>query len=268
METKIKGIDVSANNGVIDWKKVKSGGVEFAIIKATQGKDGKYLNGFTDSYFERNYAEAKAAGIKVGAYHFAVFTTEAQAKAEAQQFMAALKSKSFEYPVCLDLEDLPAGRSPIISSILTKQQLTNYSILFMEELRANGYKAMLYTNSDWRKNKLDYTKLSNYLLWQAHYTASRPAAVDDKVAIWQYSGSGKVNGISGNVDMNWAFVDLSASCAKATATVQSKTKTVDELAKEVIAGKWGNGQDRKDKLTAAGYDYTTVQARVNALLKG
>ena len=211
MSVKIKGIDVSVNNGAIDWQKVKADGVEFAIIKATQGRDAKYPNGFVESMFEKNYAGAKAAGIQVGAYHFAVFTSSEQAIAEARQFMDACKGKQFDYPLCLDLEDLPAGRNPILSKALTKQQLTDYAVLFMEELKRNGYRPMLYTNTDWRNNRLEFPRLSGYLLWQAHYPPNpdaKPSAIDEKVAIWQYSSAGKVNGINGNVDLNWDFVGL------------------------------------------------------------
>ena len=220
---KITGIDVSAHQPNIDWKRVKEDGVEFAIIKATQGRDAAYPNGFADSSFEKHYAGAKAAGIKVGAYHFAVFVTENQAREEARQFMSALKGKKFDYPLCLDLEDLPAGRVPEISLMLTKKQLTDYSIIFMEELKKAGYTPMLYINTDWRRNKLDYARLSNYLLWQAHYPFGysykpmdilyngRPPAIDEKVAVWQCTGVGRVSGISGNVDMNWGFIDLDAN---------------------------------------------------------
>ena len=266
----IKGIDVSVFQPNIDWVKVKNDGIEFAIIKATQGKDSKYPNGFIDSCFDKHYAGAKAAGIKIGAYHFAVFTTEAQAKEEAQYFMSALKGKTFEYPLCLDLEDLAPGRSPILSQKLTGKQLTDYSIIFMEELKKNGYRPMLYTNTNWRKNILDYSRLSNYLLWQAHYPISgesdmkkllnyRPAAVDSKVDIWQCSGWGKVAGIPVNVDVNWGFGDLYNNTSAPQTPLEKTTnetegklmskeyddlkKSIDDLKNNVI--KWTNNSKIK-----------------------
>lgn len=93
--------------------------------------------------------------------------------------------------------------------------------------------------------------------------------------IWQYSSTGKVDGIKGNVDMDYGYIDYPSiiknggfngwSKGSAAATY---TKSVDELAAEVINGKWGNGEERKKKLTSAGYDYTAVQAKVNEILSG
>ena len=251
------GVDVSVFNGTIDWKKVKADGIEFAILKATQGKDAKYPNGFVDSTFERNYKDAKAAGIKLGVYHFAVFTNESQSKEEAKQFLDAIKGKTFEYPLCLDLEDLPGGRSPILTKVLTKKQLTDYSIIFFDELIKNGHRVMLYTNTDWRTSKLDYSRLSQYNLWQAHYpfgylektmdflNANRPKAIDNKVSIWQCTSMGKVNGITGNVDMNFDYVGMSNTLSTPNPIAPTKPNdpqfNMNDKVRVKSGSKWSNG---------------------------
>lgn len=107
-----------------------------------------------------------------------------------------------------------------------------------------------------------------YALWVAEY-GSR-CNYGGSYGIWQYSSTGRVSGISGNVDMDYAYIDY-PSIMKSGGfngyTKSSQKKSVDTLAREVIAGKWGNGEDRKKRLTTAGYDYNAVQRRVNELMK-
>jgi len=199
----MKGIDVSRWQPVIDWSKVRSDGVEFAILKATQGTTIK------DSCFESHYAGAKSAGIKVGAYHFATFTTVGEAKAEAEFFLAALAGKQFEFPVALDMEDLPNGASPQLSKI-PRTKLTDYASAFCEVLEAAGYWVMIYSNKDWLLNKLEKARLDRYALWLAQWydpKLGKPAWCPN-IGIWQW-GAGKINGIAGDVDGNIAYIDYS-----------------------------------------------------------
>lgn len=210
MATQIKGIDVSKWQGEIDWKKVKADGVEFAFIRAG------YWTNYTDPYFEKNYNNAKAAGVKVGAYHYSYALTAAQAKKEAEFMLTLLKNKQFDYPVAFDLENDATQLS------LGKKILTDMAVAFCEIIKTAGYNPMLYINTNWRNNFVDMSRIIGvYHLWQAHYPpnpANRPAAVDDKVAVWQYSSTGKINGISGNVDLNWGYVDLSKPAAQKPST--------------------------------------------------
>ena len=196
----IKGIDVSKWQGDIDWKKVYADGVKFAFIRAG------YFTDYVDPYWEKNYKNAKAAKIKVGAYHYSYAQNTTQAVQEADFVLSLIKGKSLEYPVAYDLEENSQTK-------LGKKILTDMIIAFCERIKAAGYEAALYTNTNWRNNFIDMKRiLGVYPLWQAHYPPNpenRPSAVDDKVSVWQYSGTGKIDGISGNVDMNWDFVDLS-----------------------------------------------------------
>lgn len=263
-----KGIDVSHWQGTIDWAKVKAAGIQFAILKAGGSDDGFY----TDSRWEQNYKGAKANGIAVGAYYFvgpACSSAEA-GKADAQRFLAQLKGKQLEYPVFIDVEAPPAS---------AKAGNTEASIAFCKAMESAGYYAGIYasTYSGFR-DRLDDSKLTAFTHWVAQY-ASR-CAYSGKYGIWQYSSSGRVNGISGNVDMDISYVDYPSviksggfnGYTKQSGTAQTTTpvqphKTVDELAHEVLAGRWGNGEDRKNRIITAGYDYAAVQARVNQLLR-
>lgn len=195
---KIKGIDVSRWQENIDWAKVKQDGVEFALIKACQEA------GFTDSCFKTNIEGAQRNGIKCGVYSYSKALTAAGMEAEARYFLNIVKPYKLDYPMVLDLEDN-------VQKSLGKKAITDMVIAYRKVIEGAGQRFMLYTNTDWRKNYVETDRLGDVLLWQAHYPPNpeiRPPAIDDKVSIWQYSSTGKVAGITGNVDMNWGFADL------------------------------------------------------------
>ena len=163
-----------------------------------------------------------------------------------------------------------------------KAGITEATIAFCETMENAGYYVGIYGSAvSGFKERMDDSKLTPYAHWVAQYSSK--CSYKGDYGIWQYSSKGSVDGISGNVDLDYAYVDYptiiknggfngytksetdgSTPTAPAPTT---PTKTVDELAQEVLDGKWGNGTDRKNRLTAAGYDYSTVQAKVNALVK-
>lgn len=266
----IRGIDVSRWQGSINWNLVKDNGVEYAIIKAGGADDGYYQ----DSTFETNYARAKALGLGVGAYYFtsARFTSAQQGVIEAQKFCEIIKGKTFDYPVYVDVEITPTSQ---------KQGATAATIAFCKYMEAQGYFVGIYASdiSGFRE-RLDLNQLSAYTKWVAIY-GCKPSYVKD-YDMWQYSSTGRVGGILGNVDMNYCYRDFPKVIKAAGLNGYPKTapkpetpkpeepkpakKTVQELAKEVLDGKWGNGQDRVKRLTEAGYDYAAVQKLVNQLV--
>lgn len=192
----VKGIDVSHWQGTIDWAKVKAAGIGFAIIKAGGSDDGFY----TDSQFERNYKGAKANGIPVGAYYFVGkdCVTAAAGKADAERFIRILKGKQFEYPVYMDNEAQPAS---------AKNGITDATIAFCEAMEDAGYFAGVYgsTYSGFH-DRMDDSRLKAYTHWVAQYASKCTYA--GSYGIWQYSSSGFVSGISGRVDMDWAYQDF------------------------------------------------------------
>lgn len=190
----IKGIDVSTHQGVIDWKKVKQSGIQFAIIRSGYG-DVLSSPGQIDKRFHTNMKQAIANGIPVGVYHFSYAGTEAAAKREADGVLALIKEHSLTYPVYFDYEydsDRLAGK-------LSKTQLTNVAIAFMERIQKAGYQAGVYTNLDFVRSRYDMPRLKKYELWLAHYGVDQPG-VD--CGLHQTSESGTVPGISGKVDLD------------------------------------------------------------------
>lgn len=191
----MNGIDVSRHQGDINWNLVKESGIEFAIIKAGGSDDGFY----EDSKFQINYAEAKNNGLPVGAYYFVgpKFTSEESGKADAERFLAILKSKTFEMPVVLDLES---------TSPSDRDGATDAAIAFCEVLEKAGYYVVIYASDiSGFKDRLDIDRLTEYDKWVARY-GSEPQYVND-YGIWQYTSEGSVSGIYGNVDMNAACKD-------------------------------------------------------------
>ena len=134
---------------------------------------------------------------------------------------------------------------------MSKKELTDIALAFLDKLTVAGYKVCLYSLKNWLETKFDLSRVP-YDVWIAQWN-STCTYKGNKIA-WQYSDRGWVNGISGRVDLDELYVDI-------------KKKTITEIAQEVLDGKWGNGSDRKKKLKAAGYDYNKVQAKVNELLE-
>ncbi|MBR2567178.1 MAG: 1,4-beta-N-acetylmuramidase [Paenibacillus sp.] len=189
-----QGIDVSRYQGNIDWPKVKASGMTFVFIKATEGRT------YIDPNFKKNVTGALAAGMMVGTYHFFRGTTVEIAKAEAAHYATTLNSiggaKTLQLPPVLDYENNPDN--------LSKAQMNTVAKAFLTELqRLTGVKPIIYTGNAFARN-FD-ASLGSYDLWIARYSNTR--VPEDQSAwkrwtFWQYTDSGKVNGISGNVDMN------------------------------------------------------------------
>lgn len=189
----IKGIDVSRHQGTIDWAKVKADGIDFAFIKATQGVGYKYTD-----YFTNNAPLALGNGINVGAYHYGTFSTVPEAITEARYFVGVIQPFKLTYPLVLDLEENKQN--------VSKAQLTDAAIAFLEYLENSGYFAMIYSGKNFLETQLDDSRLTPYAHWIARYGAELGRNTD----IWQYASDSHVNGINGNVDMNWSYRDFAA----------------------------------------------------------
>ena len=184
----IKCIDVSTWQGSIDWKRVKAAGYGHAIIRAGFGREVSQV----DNRFEQNYKNAKAAGVVLGVYWYSYAVDKADAIREAKACLTVLNKRKLEMPVYFDMEESSMTK-------LGKAKLTEMAKAFCEEIKKGGYRAGVYSNPNWFKNYLDYNALKKlYSIWLAQYYKEAQYECD----VWQYSSSGKVDGISGSVDMN------------------------------------------------------------------
>ena len=249
----IKGIDVSEFQGSIDWSKVKNDGIEFAILKL--GNIYDYDANYKDSKFDTNYENAKAQGIKVGAYIYNYCNTVDTLKKGVEWALGKLDGKKLDMPIYLDMEDKDIQGE-------TVETLTNQCNEFAKCVKNKGCKAGVYANVNWLKNKLNPSEFDKDIsVWAAQYYME--CQYTGKYDIWQYTSSGKVDGVSGNCDMDYLYNE---NIINENENQGESEKTIEELSKEVIDGKWGDGEDRKKRLEEAGYDYDAVQDRVNEIL--
>ena len=190
----LQGIDVSSYQGNIDWKKVAQS-KHFAILRAGTGYQGTNCK---DSKFEDNYRNAKAAGVKVGAYWYSYATSVSDAKREANWFLGHLNGKKFEWPVYYDIEESSQFSSGIHNSIAKA---------FCEILEAKKYYCGIYASGSRWSNNFDKEVRTKYTVWIAHWGVSQPSYTGS-YHVWQKSSEGSVNGISGRVDLDESYLDF------------------------------------------------------------
>lgn len=199
-----QGIDVSKWQPQIDWQKVKADGIDFAIIRVGLCYNNGALK--LDSAFTQHIKGALAAGLDVGVYLYSYATTVQAAKRAAQEVIKAVKPYKLTYPIAFDIE---------YESIYTggnKQTNTDICKAFLEEVEQAGYYAMLYCSKDFLDSYLYPAQLTAYDKWIAQYASK--CTCKHPYGIWQYTGTGRVNGIVGDVDRDIAYKDYPAIIAK------------------------------------------------------
>lgn len=259
------GIDISVWQKDMNLNKAKEEGARFVIIR------GMYGNA-KDVAFDNNYTKAKNAGLGVGVYQWGRAANVAQAREEAQLLIDhCLKGKIFEYPIYYDVED------PILLKLGTNQT-TEIIKAWAETIESAGYFAGVYMNQSCFESEVLGNELAKlYSQWRAKWTTE--ANLPKNVDMVQFGGevnyirSNKVAGVV--CDQDYAYKDfplviksngLNGFKVNSPIFVSTSRKSVNELAIEVINGKWGNGESRKRALLNAGYNYEAVQKEVNRLL--
>lgn len=197
IEKHAQGIDVSAYQYTINWKKVSkdSKDIEYAFIKVG-GRYGRTGKIYTDSRAEANLRQAKAYGLLTGVYFFTQAITEKEARAEADFACKWADKYNTKLPVVIDTESLSGSRH----NKLSRSKRTKVVKAFCEEVEKKGFTPMIYSNVRWLNHNLYMSQLSDYKVWVAQYNSTLDYTGD--CDYWQYSSSGSVSGISGRVDMN------------------------------------------------------------------
>ena len=194
--TSYAGIDVSAFQGNVDWKKVKQSGIDFAIIRlGYRGyESGKLVE---DQYAKTNLKNAKAAGLKIGAYFFSQALSIKETDQEIQFMLKVLGDTELDMPIVLDWE-IPANTARTRN--MDARTLTDIQLHFCGQMKKMGYEPMIYFN--WHQSEHLYVlhDLEEYPFWLALYQDRM--TYPWKVEMWQYTDKGKVPGIHGNVDLN------------------------------------------------------------------
>lgn len=194
------GIDVSKWNGDIDWDKVKNAGVEFAIIRA--GYRGSSTGSLVeDPYFAANMKGAKASGMPVGVYFFTQAVNEVEAVEEASAVLQLIREYQLDYPVFIDTEGAGGGGRADELDVETRTLVCE---AFCRTIENAGYHAGVYASRNWYNNRLHADRLDGqYCIWLAEYRSV--PLYQGYYQLWQYTSKGKIDGISGNVDMNISY---------------------------------------------------------------
>ena len=185
----------------LDWESIKAQGYDFVILKVGSNVSGK------SKTFDMDYEGAKAAGLMVGAYYYAYSSTVAGTRSDALDVLKWIEGKQFEMPIYYDLEE------EYLAQNLTKDALTELITVFVEELQRNGYYSALYINNNWLKNKLDTQAiLDRFDIWYARYPQTENPVWDEakygkQLSMWQFDDQGAVDGIVGDVDLNYCYRD-------------------------------------------------------------
>lgn len=216
----IKGIDVSAWQGQIDWKTVAAYGMDFAILRITEAGN------VTDKYFERNYTECQKYNIPIGVYKYSYAMTIAEIQSEARKIVSVLNGRKLQYPVWLDLE-YNNQRS------LGAENIHKMAEAFEKIITAAGYKFGIYCNVDWYMNVI-CSHLKKYDFWIARYPANDDGWLQERLRPdfgvgWQYSSKAKIPGINGTVDRSVFYKDY-----KEVSTVDKNIEKLILIAKNEI----------------------------------
>lgn len=212
-KTLVKGIDISHWNTVSDWQALVAQGIKFVYIKASEG------NGYVDPNCVANYENAKKAGLLVGFYHFARFSSASDALAEADHFFNVVGKLDNDLPHALDLETDDAG--------LSKADLTDYAVKWLNAVHAKTKDAVLvYTYPYFTKTQIE-KELGEFPLWYANYSGN-----DADGVIWQdwqvhqTTSKGSLKGVAGNVDLDEMYLEI-----KKPAPVKTLPKLVNYTVK-------------------------------------
>ena len=264
------GIDISSYQRGINLQVAKNEGVEFVILRGGFTGWGTGVSYNKDSCFEEFYNTCNNINLPMGVYWYSCANSREKGINEANfLYENCLKGKRFQYPIYIDVEDSHHQQGNINGT-------TDAIKGFCETLESKGYYVGIYANTNWFNNYIKTNELTKYDKWIASWGTIRPSYPSG--GMWQFGG--EVNKIRSTkianmiVDQDYCFVDypniiknkkLNGYNTNVNTNVVNK-KSVSEIAREVINGKWGNGEDRKRKLTSAGYDYNTVQQEVNRIL--
>lgn len=189
-EATLQGIDVSEFQGNIDWDKVKASGIDFAILRCGYGMNQSDQD---DVKFLRNAKECERLGIPYGVYLYSYATNTSRASSEADHVLRLLKGRTLSYPVYFDMEDS--------STLAYRSSFDDIAKTFCNKISNAGYAVGVYANLNWWNTYLTDSCFDSWHKWVAQYYSTCQYKKD--FAIWQYTSSGYVDGISGRVDMNY-----------------------------------------------------------------
>lgn len=258
---KVIGIDVSEHNKTIDFNKVKADGIDFVYVRVGYtGYTKSKLSLNYDPYYQTNIANALAAGLQVGVYWYSQAVNESEASQEANMLLNAIAGYNVTLPVVDDYEFAGVGDNGRLDSAnLSKDQMTANSLAFLNTVAQRGYVPCLYANKSFLENRVNASQIAQIAkIWLAHYNTVTGYAGDYEY--WQFTSDGKVDGISGRVDMNvWyqgAMPNISAQLPVPNASPQKVTGVkLEKRTNTTLTFTW-NKQDSATYYNIYKYDFS------------
>ncbi len=201
-KTSYFGLDISKEQGFIDYNKLVKAGVDFVMLRV--GVRG-YSTGqlVLDEYYTSNIKGATDTSLHVGLYFSSQAATREEAIEEANMVITQIGDYKIDYPIVFEMETIVNDTSR--TGALTKEERTDIALAFLDTIKTAGYIPMIYGNKEWLLTKVDLSKLSAYDIW-----LSQEGDLPDypyQFSMWQYATDGVIDGISGEVNLNIAFID-------------------------------------------------------------
>ncbi len=237
--TEQKVVDISKYQGAVDFKKMAADGVKGVIIRCGYTGYGKAKSKNTDSRWESNCKAAKAAGMPFGTYYYSCAVTPHEAKEEAEFVLRLIDGKKLDYPVYFDTEDNHDIQlySPESQLSIGRKRLTEVTKTFLETLERKGVYCGICASKSWLENQLDMSALEGYDVWVAQYADK--LTYKGEFGMWQYTSTGRVDGVEGDVDLNRCYIDypkLINNSAKEGAALKKGDTGLNVLAYKMLLG--------------------------------
>lgn len=196
------GVDISKENGDVDFSKLKKAGVQFVMIKV--GARG-YGNGQValDDHFAEYMKGATEAGLNIGVYFFSQAITKEEALEEANLVYENIKDYKITYPIAFDMEKITGDISRI--DTLTKEEKSNIALVFLQALKDVGYKGIIYGNKEWLIQQINLSTVGSFDIWLSQI--GNAPDYPYKFSMWQYTQSGKIDGITGDANLDICFIN-------------------------------------------------------------
>ena len=198
----IRGVDLSKYNGDVDFGKLKDNGIRFAMLRL--GSRGYGTGKITlDEKFVEYAQNAQVAGIQIGAYFYSQAVNETEAVEEANYIVGAVSGFGVKYPIAIDIEKVEGDEAR--TDKLTTEERTAVVKMFCDAVKGYGYKPVIYATTDMLVTGLDLKELADYDVWLADYDI--PTDYPYRFSMWQYNKKGRIDGITGDIDLDLSFID-------------------------------------------------------------
>lgn len=200
------GLDLSYHDKSVDWDQLAASGVEFVMLRC--GYRGYTEGGLIkDEKFDEYAAEANRVGINLGVYFFTQSVTVEEAEKEAEFVLDLIKDYDISYPVALDTEMIEDPEARTNTTEISKDLRSEMAIAFCEKIKEEGYYPVIYASENWMRRNMNLEMVNVYDFWAAQYQPQNDFLYD--FTIWQYTDSGAIPGVSGNVDLDISLIDYS-----------------------------------------------------------